>query len=235
MVTIRRISSIDPHALQSRKFCQIMVDNWSVVARKEHSFKVDELVAFFEPDSFIPNNAIFSSVNFASELGGSCTRIKFQNTDGYRVSINRHLASPLAVADGKIRITSEAFICRIEKIPRLRAAYAAKLAEGRAKGVIGKELDHYIRSVDFSTIIGVTKWEAARADASPNPLCPFFILGTQVNRLANCPNLFIDAKYKTDSYYSYQQTVKKDGCSMTVYYVPATSKYFGPAARSLLD
>ncbi|KAK4457814.1 hypothetical protein QBC42DRAFT_187581, partial [Cladorrhinum samala] len=227
MVTIRRISSINPHALHSRKFCQVMVDNWSVIARKEHGFKVNELVAFFEPDSFIPDNETFSLVNFTSELGGNCSRIKFQNTDGYRVSINRHKASPLAAAGGKVRIMSEAFICRIEKIPRLRAAYAAKLAEGRAKDMIGQELDHYIRSADFSTDIGVTKWEAARADASINPPCPFFILGTQINRLANCPNLFIDAKYKTDSYYSYQQTVKKDGCSMTVYYVPATSKYFG--------
>jgi hypothetical protein len=98
-----------------------------------------------------------------------------------------------------------------------------------------------MRHVDFSDYLGVKKWESPEnvdnlvgnsdntdntveeamdepLDGFPtcNPSTPSFVPKTSMERVQNCPNLFIKQKYKR---FIYQESLKMDGASTTIYFI----------------
>ncbi|KAK4161540.1 hypothetical protein QBC43DRAFT_217468 [Cladorrhinum sp. PSN259] len=212
MVTIRRITSLT--SVRKSRFQRAIIDGWSVLVPRRQNFKPGQLVVFFEEDSFITHTDRFSNVEIAKEIGNPT---RYNNQDGYRV------VAWTKTTDSQGRIRSEGYTCHIENVPAVQAAYAADRIEAQANGMDGQQLFDHLRSIDYSDVLGVVKWDESQQN-SPNPKALSMIKGTDVTRHQNCANIF-DNKYLRAEY-QYQETVKKDGASMTVYFVRKDSHLF---------
>ncbi|EHA57528.1 hypothetical protein MGG_10537 [Pyricularia oryzae 70-15] len=75
---------------------------------------------------------------------------------------------------------------------------------------------------DLEKMLGVTRWEIKPSPQSIGP-APGFYKKSAMSRLTDCPNLFKKPKYKR---FTYQESVKMDGSTMAVYFIPKHSPFF---------
>ncbi|KAK4130682.1 hypothetical protein BT67DRAFT_390365, partial [Trichocladium antarcticum] len=219
LVTVRRITTL----VAINKTHQVAsIDGWKVVVERAKGFVEGNLVVFLEVDSFLPAHTQFDDL-FA-EVGGL---VSFGDHEGYRVGTSTWTDWR------KSKITSQGHIYRLGHFPHIERELRALRLERSNTHNDGRFAD-FIRGVDFSDMLGVKKWDngpdttatgTTGADTGPtsNPKIPSFIRKTTIERVQNCPNLFIKPKYRRQIF---QESVKMDGVSTTIYFIPSSSRHF---------
>ncbi|KAM7207221.1 hypothetical protein V8F20_002487, partial [Naviculisporaceae sp. PSN 640] len=212
LVSVRKIDAIEGFDTINNL---VQIEGWKVRAPKSKNFKKDELVIFLEVDTFLPAGGEFSSA-FA-EVGTSTI---FEGEEGYRVTTHQYISFV-----SKKTIISQGHVYKLTQFPKIRADVQRReqdFAGGREAFV------KTIREIDYTTMLGprVRKWEEYPSYAGITQAArkfPQFIQKTKVERVQNCPNLFIKRKYKKQIF---QESVKMDGSSMTIYFVHKDSRYY---------
>ncbi|KAK4221965.1 hypothetical protein QBC38DRAFT_376134 [Podospora fimiseda] len=237
LVTVRRVSAVLQTYIPGTSYQHLEIDGWLVifkvgyVATYEHRMplRAGDLVVFFELDSWIPANAPIDKVRLDKAV-----RIQAQmnGVDGYRVCTHTHTRNHLTRGRtwDEEKFISEGFVVELRRIPDIQRAYLTDRSTARNNGLSGEALDAHMRTIDYSHVLGVVKYEkrgeALNKDVI-NPKAPKFVLGMTVNSYEKCQNMFPFApKYKVAPKYIYQMTTKLDGAAMTVYFVTRKSKYY---------
>ncbi|KAI5927573.1 RNA ligase, DRB0094 family [Camillea tinctor] len=206
LVSIRRISGLRPVPYSSR-LEMVMVDGWTCAVRAG-TFDKNEVVIFFEIDSFLPppsedtrygpaNNPIHNNVT------------KWQGQKGI------HVKSRMVNETTEI---SQGIVLKLEAFPEIQRLYTNLIKElGPSWG------DEEAMTMCFGKELGVKKWSLSDAEAEKSlgkpPVC---FPKTDMERVQNIPVIFT-AKF-SDAVF--QESVKMDGTSMTVYYVKKDSQYY---------
>jgi len=110
---------------------------------------------------------------------------------------------------------SQGLVYRLDDIPRVHD-FAKAVAEYYGDW---SAMEADIEMYWFADLLGVRKWECQDGNAGTADKMgkfPMFIPKTGMDRVQKCPNLFLKGKYY---HREYQETVKLDGASMTVYYI----------------
>jgi len=183
----------------------------------ETDFSKGEFVLFFEVDAFLPKKGNLGRL--FSEVGNPCT---LDGDDGYRV-ITKKVASATAPYE-VIRSQGHVFKLSSRTFPDIHANFL-KQADAIGDMVDGNinTLAETLRGVDYSSILGVKKWVNEKESEAANVRLPSFIIKSDMDRVQNCPNLFKKSKYKR---FVYQESVKMDGCSMTLYHINDASEHW---------
>ncbi|EGZ72956.1 hypothetical protein NEUTE2DRAFT_156528 [Neurospora tetrasperma FGSC 2509] len=216
LVTVRRVQKVD---MESHKIHdKVVIDGWTVAAAR-HSVRQGQLAIFIEPDALLP--AVDEHYWQFSQAGN---RTWIKGKEYFRVA-TKCLGSP---KDPRSQWVSQGLVLKLEDFPEINADVIRK---GRLAMFEREQTSQQL--VDYSDMLGVTKWEP-HGTAGPNGngtvlvKIPSFIQRTDTERVQNCLNLFTKEKYK---HIIYQETIKLDGSSMSVYFIPKTSKYFGSLHR----
>lgn len=191
LASARRIKSIEPIE-GADKIVKAIVDGWSVVTAKDNGFMANDLVAFFEIDSFLPVEERYeflrkSSFKSTTNLG-----------DGFRLKTI------------KLRGTlSQGLLMPLQRGPNIKGIPAMFVI-----GVDGEQ--HFVEEGDDLTdILGVKLYEKPIPPQLAGQVkgnFPSFLRKTDQERIQNyikdvCADL--NAKWEV--------TLKLDGSSMTVY------------------
>ncbi|TPX17746.1 uncharacterized protein E0L32_002847 [Thyridium curvatum] len=204
LVSIRYILSIQPCVgNQSKDMAEI--DGWRVAVDKD-DFQPGSIVLFCEPDCFLPAN----NPMFTQGFGGA-PPMEYMGVKGYRVT------SQLVGQE-----ISQGKVFSLEDFPEVTKTFRDLV------DYYNGEEDVAVMDIGlfcFAARLSVAKWEAAFLSDECLGAMPPFIRKTSIERHANCPNLFTKSKYFQRLY---QESVKLDGCSMTVYFIGKNQ----PAYRS---
>ncbi len=214
LATVRRITAVQS---VNRGNNVVSIDGWKVVVDKADCFGKGQYVVYFEVDSFLP-----SSSEFEDLFADAGSLISYDGEEGYRVG-----TSVWKGRDGS-EIISQGHICRLADFPDIDKKICdlhwelIKLTES--------EFADVIREIDFTAKLGIKKWEYISTldeDSldipTSNPKPPSFIMKTDTERVQNCPNLFTKKKYQR---IQFQESLKLDGASATVYFIPNTSPLY---------
>ncbi|KAK0643694.1 hypothetical protein B0T16DRAFT_447582 [Cercophora newfieldiana] len=231
--TIRQISSIRK---VTRNQSLLTIDGWNVVVKTPGGptdFSVDEFVLFFEVDAWLPARGELGRL--FSEVGNPC---ELDGEPGFRVTTTQLTTTtlPKEVIRSQgyaFRITARKLTVIHDEFMKVSAGFRLMTAENT------KTLAELFRERDCSALLGVKKWEKESETKSANPKLPPFIIKTEMKRVQNCVNLF-ENKYKA---VVFQESVKMDGASMTMYYINESSKFWEQlhpvpqkhAVRSILE
>lgn len=194
LASVRRISAIEPIDGCDNIVCAT-VDGWSLVTQKSNNFEVNQLVCYFEIDSFLPVEERFeflrkSSFKSTKNLG-----------DGFRIKTIK--------LRGQV---SQGLILPMESFGFYRNSISGNW--------MGNFPDYALLmedGTDLTEFLGVQKYEkpipsnlAGRARGN----FPIFIAKTDQERVQN-----IYSKYtRKYSDMDFEATLKVDGSSMTVYH-----------------
>ncbi|KAK1831827.1 hypothetical protein QBC39DRAFT_350251 [Podospora conica] len=201
LVTVRKITSIEPF---NNAHNIINIDGWTVAVKKGESFKPGEYVLFFEVDAFLPSTSRFAAL-FQAALGQT-TGLNGQ--EGYRIGTRDIMNHKLPMKN----MVSQGLVFKLARFPQLNK----DVQKRRAALQPNEDFADIMRQVDYSSHFGVVKWESQRDPVTGNWHILSFIKRTDTERVQNCPNLFIKAKYRN---FVFQESVKLDGRSMTCYFV----------------
>ncbi|KAK4097807.1 DNA ligase/mRNA capping enzyme [Parathielavia hyrcaniae] len=221
LVTVRRITAVTGIQKDNN---MVEIDGWKVVVEKAKGFAKDSYVLFLEMDSFLPAHSPFEDL--FCEAGPLVT---FDGEDGYRVG-----TSAWTDWDGN-EIVSQGHIFHLlhfrdinQKVCDLHFEHIHQTNE---------EFAGLLRGIDFTDDLGVKKWESFPETpatntsegsmiveaATSNPKPPSFIIKADMERVQNCPNLFKKPKYQ---HFVFQESLKMDGSTMAVYFIPNDSPLF---------
>jgi hypothetical protein len=216
LVTVRRVTAVNR---VNKSHDVATIDGWKVVFNNTKKIERGNWVLFFEADAFLPADTEFD--HLFSEVGPVMT---FNKQQGYRVGTSTWIdyRKNKIISQGHIFPLSETGFPDInEKVFNLHSKHHSLTEE---------QFGDFIRRYDFSNELGVKKWEAfpdkaedAKGILAAHPKPPAFILKTAMERVQNCPNLFTKPKYKK---FTFQESVKMDGATMTIYFVTRNSPYF---------
>ncbi|KUI60937.1 hypothetical protein VP1G_08152 [Cytospora mali] len=200
LVTIRPITELRHLKGALKRFDIATVrGGWTVVVT-HNAWAVDELVLYFEIDSFIPSkDERFSWGDFGS-------MIRYEGKMGYHVRSKMYGEN-----------ISQGLIMDIERFPEVREVLQGLLKEhGPVNGM------RMAQDMAFEDILGVRKWELPVGTQGPVlGRAPSFFRLPGCGRAQNIPELFT-AKYLN---VDFQITEKIDGVSMTVYRVQKGSQW----------
>lgn len=211
LVSVKKIDSIESFDAFNNL---VQIEGWKVRAPKSKHFKKDELVIFLEVDTFLPAGGEWDKA-FA-EVG---TPTVFEGEQGYRVATHQYISFV-----SKKTIISQGHVYKLTQFPRVWADVHIREQDFSGTRAAFVKM---IREVDYTAMLGpgVRKWTGEPSDAhiqAPQKF-PQFIKKTNMDRVQNCPNLFTKPKYKTQIF---QESIKMDGQSMTVYFVHKDSRYY---------
>ncbi|KAI0601090.1 RNA ligase-domain-containing protein [Biscogniauxia sp. FL1348] len=210
LVTVRCIDKVTPIKNSRRDI--ITVGGWNVVARRSEDFRENQLVVFFEIDSFLPDNSIFWEY-----VRSRPTRSQ-DGSRGFLVKttiIDRNLSQGLVFHTSNFpEVTTE--------LNKLESKYNGD------KTLAVQEL----MSMSFEDVLGVRKWDLPEVTEGsliigkePYPK-PVFVPATGCDRVQNLYNLFED-----HALHHFQITEKLDGLSMSVYLVQESSQWYSAISR----
>ncbi|KAK3389714.1 hypothetical protein B0H63DRAFT_103277, partial [Podospora didyma] len=219
LATVRRIESLRPFSREQQ--IATFKGGWTVVV-KTGKFMEGENVLFCEVDSFLPiigpHGSVFAEVwNMKS----------FEGKNGYLVT------TKFSINSEKTKVISQGHIFKLAAFPGIWPARQPfdTLHEDTPNSV-GEDV-HVDRDekIDYAPQLGIVKYDPypERTDQAPaiGPV-PKFIIKADMERVQNCPNLFTKLKYKR---FTFQESVKMDGRTMTCYFVPRTSRNYQLLAR----
>ncbi|KAK5658887.1 hypothetical protein OQA88_1701 [Cercophora sp. LCS_1] len=201
LVTIRRISRIKD--VFGGNKCLIHIDGWTVLVSKRHDWEVNDLVVYFEIDSFLPNNQWFG------DFFSNPDRIEtFRGNQGFRVK---------SFVEGKY--LSQGLVYRLDHFNVINGPYRDRLGEvgeaAAAEDLVDKS---------FEGLLGVTKWEPEEpevvAGSGKVGQPPIFVVNPGWDRAQNIADQIFSRGRKV-----WQVTEKLDGVTMQVYKVAAGSKW----------
>lgn len=236
MATIRRISEIISIS-DADKICVYVVDGWKVVDTIG-KFKVNDLVIYCEPDSWIPTELapFLSKGKEPREFNG--VKGEKLRTIRLRKQISQGLLLPLfpyRVVNYEDHTTSlvDGMIDKIATLQNVSNRPGPVWVENITEHGYYLE-DEYtmdeVFDIDLSERLGIQLWEASipaclRGKIKGN--FPSFIPKTNELRIQNLTRMFVDWKEKN---YNWEVTEKLDGSSMTVY---LKDDIFGVCSRNL--
>ncbi|KAL2255822.1 hypothetical protein VTK26DRAFT_2659 [Humicola hyalothermophila] len=226
LTTVRHIKTLAP---LNKKYQVAVIDGWKVVVEKSKGFCEGNLVIFLEVDAFLPARTRFESL-FA-QVG---PLVSFNDEEGYRVG-----TSTWKDSNGN-EVVSQGYIFHLSDFPDI-GLEVSRLRCNSCNAYDNEGFANYMRVFDFSDMLGVKKFEYVKEEAgitdvnnddkavvaTAHPKPPRFVLKTSMERVQNCPNLFIKKKYER---FIFQESVKLDGASISIYFVP-TSAPQRPARR----
>ncbi|KAH9904498.1 RNA ligase, DRB0094 family [Xylariomycetidae sp. FL2044] len=206
LVTVRLVSELRP-VLSAPTLAVAVIDGWTCAVRRG-AFKEGDLVVFFEIDSFLPSPKTDARYNVdANPIHQGVTT--WNGNQGIHVK---------SVMIGDNEAISQGVVLKLAAFPEIETTLTEKNENlGEEKG------SQDTMETDFSSILGVKKWELSAKEAL-NSLGkpPVFIPKTGIERVQNIKTLFTSAKYTRTTY---QESVKMDGAAMTIYYVKNDSTW----------
>ncbi|KAM7191091.1 hypothetical protein V8F33_009099 [Rhypophila sp. PSN 637] len=209
LVTVRKVDAVEHFDSKNNL---IHIDAWTVRAPKGKKLKQGDFIIFLEVDTFLPASG---SPLFA-EVGNPTT---FEGEDGYLVATYHFISTAT-----KKTVISQGHIFTLLDFPPIWADFNPR--KDNFKGT-AEELTKDIGKVDYTSLLGpgVRKWtnETETGHVLGLNKYPSFIKKTDIDRVQNCPNLFIKDKYKVQIF---QESTKMDGRSMTIYFVHKDSRYY---------
>lgn len=220
LASLRRINKIHNAKVDQRWLALAEVDGW-VCLVPNRAFKEGELVLYLEIDSFIPaTDDRFGKMSILQMMDGKL---------GHRVKTRRF-------GSGEQKIVVQGYVYPIERfaeiydqVKTIRQVLAMSPAPNPSDDLVNGIILAMYRNESWADKLGIRKWEEGPQTAQPlehprlgNTPTHLF-KKTDITRLEDCPNLFSKAQYTK---FEYQESVKMDGCSMTVYFVPKRSRLF---------
>lgn len=214
LVSIRQISNIHNVMIGQRWMTLAQVDGWTCLVPPK-TFKTGDLVVYVGVDSMIPASD--------ERFGKTCSLQTFEGKLYHRVKTRR-----LGSAGEKIVV--QGYIYPVEKFEPIRNVVNLArwgIQRGDTKNtsdkIVNLALRMVFRNANWAECLGVKKWEEtpqASASCSEHPklgkVPTRLFKKTDITRVEDCPNLFAKLKYL---HRTYQESVKMDGASMTVYFV----------------
>ncbi|KAK5658272.1 hypothetical protein OQA88_2247 [Cercophora sp. LCS_1] len=207
LTTIRQVDAVE---MFSSELDLLTIDGWQVISRigPHERIKKGDLVLFLEVDAFLPSmnkyGMTFSQVGNPATLNGN---------HGFRVGTQTYINGQ------RRKVISQGHAFSLDCFD-LDLCFEAMMTIQFCKDQ--DEAKMALREKNFSAKLGIKRWET-ESKAQSSWKLPQFMIKTDMDRVQNCPNLFIKPKYK---HAVFQETVKMDGSTMTCYFVPTTSRYF---------
>lgn len=219
LVSIRKIKSVNETKVENRWLTLAEIDGWLCLV-PNRSFKPGDLVLYFQIDSFLPvSNAEFGKQQPLITLGGKL---------GHRVKTKR-------LGTGAETVTVQGLVYPLEKFPEIHTEVQIVRESMERINTSESQMSAIIlalyRNENWAEKLGVLKWsetkqalndvqqQQAKVGKLPTHLFP----KTDISRLEDCPILFTKQKYKR---LEYQESVKMDGTSMTVYFMNKQSRLY---------
>lgn len=216
LVSLRQIKGVHQARLGNRWVTLAEVDGWTVIVPPT-GFRAGDLVLYFQIDSFLPVSD--------HRFGKSSNLCTFNGALGHRIKTSK-------LGSGPDKIMIQGTVHKLEKFNEVNdevVLVQEALINNTPSKLVKEVILAMYRKTNWADKIGVTKWEEQKPVSQgpdhpklgsiPNRVFP----STNISRLEDCPNLFRKAKYNK---LTYQESVKMDGASMTVYYVKSKTRYF---------
>lgn len=226
LASIRRISAIEPIDGADNIEC-VTIDGWKVVTQKANNFKVDDLVTYFEIDSFLPVTERFeflrkSSFKSTKHLGDGfrikTIKLRGQVSQGLILPLSEfdvELGDGVAIGDGPMTIIEEgADLTEWLGVKKYEKPLDPRLA-GRARG----NFPSFIRKTDQERVQNLFgKLKGHKSEYNPDT-----------------GEVTYTGEYNFDQNGRWEATLKLDGSSMTAYLygAPDEEKRFGVCSRNL--
>ncbi|KAK4112634.1 DNA ligase/mRNA capping enzyme, partial [Canariomyces notabilis] len=218
LVTVRRVTS---STYLNSNYDLITIDGWKVVVKRTKGIVEGDWIVFLEADCFVPAHGRFAKFErLFAEIGELST---YDGVEGYRVGM-----STWRDHQGK-QVVSQGHVFALREFPHIEDK-VFELRWERSRTHTDEQFLNYLRTLDFRNGLDVMKWESPddnndntqqqQLTVTTFPKYPHFILKPDMERVQNCPNLFLKPKYRT---YLFQESVKLDGASMTVYFLLPTN------------
>ncbi|KAI1386909.1 RNA ligase, DRB0094 family [Hypoxylon trugodes] len=206
LVTVRDIANLRPIP-GSPRFQIAEVDGWTCAVKSEE-FRVGETVLFFEIDSFLPSPEVDS-------------RYGREHNPLHNVVVNWQGSKGIHVRSMMVnhsREISQGVILKVNAFPEFESIYSELVFKlGAHDGNMAW------MNMCFAETLGVKKWELPQGLTGQSlGSLPAFFPKTDLERVQNVKTLFTD-KYANAVF---QESVKMDGSSMSVYYVRNNSQFY---------
>ncbi|ROW13172.1 hypothetical protein VPNG_04858 [Cytospora leucostoma] len=219
LVSLRLVKKILTIRVANRYMSFAEIDGWTCQV-PPRAFREGEIVLYFENDSFLPAaDNRFASLRPLQTFDGNL---------GYRVKTRRF-------GTDEIKIVTQGYLYPVEKFPEIWDEVSivrqvvAMVPTSLSERTVNLIILAIYRQTNWAESLGIKKWVATQPiqpQSEHSRLGNFpkrIFSGTDITRLQDCPNLFWHAKYQNRTY---QESVKMDGASMTVYFVRKNSRYF---------
>lgn len=218
LVSIRKIKSVHETKVENRWVTLAEIDGW-VCTVPRRSFQPGELVLYLEVDSFIPaSDARFGKQQPLITLGSKL---------GHRVKTRR-------LGSGAESVLVQGLVYPLDRFPEVHTPLQIVREAMERVNSDEAQLDAILlalfRKDNWADKLGILKWSetkqainVAQQQLKVGKIPTHLFPKTDVSRLEDCPNLFTSEKYKK---LEYQESVKMDGTSMTVYFVHKDSRLF---------
>lgn len=207
LVTIRKISNITP--IEGADAIEVAaIDGWKVVVKK-NEFQINDLVLYFEIDSWIPHEL----APFLSK--GQEPRV-YEGIRGQRL---RTIKLRGQISQGLILPLSPELLSKFATYGNVaNRSYPVWHETVTEEGYYIEPVNaDWLRDIDLSASLGIVKWEAeipaSLAGQVKGPF-PSFIRKTDQER---CQNLY-DEIFVQHAGAKYEVTTKLDGSSCTIYF-----------------
>lgn len=222
LVSIREISKLHSAKVGQRWMTFAEIDGWTCLV-PPRAFKAGELVVYLEVDSMIPaSDDRFGTMNTLQTFEGKlCHRVKTRRFGSGEEKI---------VVQGYV-YPIEKFQCIYRQVETVRWALELSLGKRLSQKKMNAITLAMYRRENWAERLGIKKWEETAqgpSSAHEHPRLgrtPTHLFNkTDITRVEDCPNLFSKVKYTRREY---QESVKMDGTSMTVYFVNKQSRRIG--------
>lgn len=224
LVSLRRINKLYHAKVEARWFTLAELEGGWVSMVPGRVFKEGDLVLYIEIDAFLPASD--------SRFGKSSHLQMIDGKLGQRVKTRRF-------GSGQNNIVVQGLVYPIEKfelihdeikmVKEMMGNTSGGPGAKPSPGLINTLILAMYRNENWAAKLGIRKWEESRLQQpvqqvqhpKMGSIPTRLFKKTNISRLEDCPNLFSKAKY---NFKQYQESVKMDGCSMTVYFVKDKSR-----------
>jgi RNA ligase (TIGR02306 family) len=243
LASIRKIAAIEPIEGADRIVCAT-VDGWKLVTQKSNDFKPNDLVVYFEIDSFLPVREEFEF------LRPACFKSTKHLGDGFRIKTIKLKGQ---VSQGLI-LPLDTFFDKIDGVYKLLNLKnkpfddVVSVQDGEMVMDITSHFETIEEGMDLTEYLGVKKYEKPldpRLAGVARGNFPVFIRKTDQERVQNLfgklkgqrgqydaatGEVTYTGEYNFDQLTPWEATLKLDGSSCTFYF---NEDYFGVCSRNL--
>lgn len=223
LVSLRVIKKIYKVEVDDKQYAFAEIDGWTCKIPLRQ-YREGELVLYFQVDSFLPG----SDDRFGKGFGKATKPQMLDGKFGQRIKTEKF-------GSGENKIVSQGMIMPVQAFPEIWKKlevvrqFISIGPMDRNVELINLTLLVMYRDRNWAEVLGVKKWEdTAAQNQQPEHRRLGWYPGevfrrTDVQRVEDCPNLFIKHKYNK---LVYQESVKMDGAAMVVYFVKKSCTYF---------
>lgn len=223
LVSLRVIKKIYKVEVDDKQYAFAEVDGWTCKIPLRQ-YREGELVLYFQVDSFLP----WSDDRFGKGFGKSTKPQMLDGKFGQRIKTEKFGSGENKIASQGMIMPVQAFPEIWKKLEVVRQFISIGPMERNVE-LINLTLLVMYRDRNWAEVLGVKKWEdtAAQHQQPEHRRLGWYpgevFRRTDVQRVEDCPNLFIKHKYNK---LVYQESVKMDGAAMVVYFVKKSCTHF---------